>query len=289
MKKILYMALATAFIGLASCNDDFEGSNRFKDNPNPPVIDTTGYVKRVLVEDFTGQNCINCPDAAQMLAQLKEETYGDRMVLVAMHAGGLSLGTPLHNDVAQTYMTALGMGANNPAISIDRAYSDDGVYANWPNPIASRAAASTPCEVRQFVSMDGERTVSVLAQVSFSSAVSDSIGVQHWLVQDSIIDYQVTHNDTDGTPDGVDYNYVHNHVFRSCLYDDIWGVSLPTTDDGGYLAGQSYMAPATPGYTIPDDWDMDNLSIVSFVFRYSTDESNPIAEVLQTNITHLGH
>ena len=49
------------------------------------------------------------------------------------------------------------------------------------------------------------------------------------------------------------------------------------------------MAPATPGYTIPDDWDMDNLSIVSFVFRYSTDESNPIAEVLQTNITHLRH
>ena len=68
------MALATAFIGLASCNDDFDGSNRFKDNPNPPVIDTTGYVKRVLVEDFTSQNCIKCPDAAQILAQLKKKT-----------------------------------------------------------------------------------------------------------------------------------------------------------------------------------------------------------------------
>ena len=204
------------------------------------------------------------------------------MILVAMHAGGLSLGTPLHNDVAQTYMTALGMGANNPAISIDRVYNDDGVYSNWPNAIASRAAASTPCEVKPFVSMGSDRSVSVLAQVSFSSAVSDSIGVQHWLVEDSIINYQVTHT-------GVQMDYVHNHVFRDCLYDDIWGVSLPTTDDGGYLAGQSYMTPATPGYTIPDDWDMDNLSIVSFVFRYSTDESNPIAEVLQTNITHLGH
>lgn len=282
MKKILYMALATAFIGLASCNDDFDGDNRYMTNPNPPQVDTTGYVKRVLVEDFTGQRCVNCPDAAQMLSGLKEETYGDRMILVAMHAGGLSLGTPLHNDVAQTYMTALGMGANNPAISIDRVYNDDGVYSNWPNAIASRAAASTPCEVKPFVSMGSDRSVSVLAQVSFSSAVSDSIGVQHWLVEDSIVGFQITH-------EGSNMEYVHNHVFRDCLYDDIWGMPLPTTDGGDYLAGQSYMSPATAGYIIPDDWDIDNLSIVSFVFRYSTDESNPIAEVLQANIIHLGN
>lgn len=282
MKKILYMALATAFIGLASCDDDFDGDNRYMTNPNPPQVDTTGYVKRVLVEDFTGQRCVNCPDAAQMLSGLKEETYGDRMILVAMHAGGLSLGTPLHNDVAQTYMTALGMGANNPAISIDRVYNDDGVYSNWPNAIASRAAASTPCEVKPFVSMGNDRSVSVLAQVSFSSAVSDSIGVQHWLVEDSIVGFQITH-------EGSNMEYVHNHVFRDCLYDDIWGMPLPTTDGGDYLAGQSYMSPATDGYIIPDDWDIDNLSIVSFVFRYSTDESNPIAEVLQANIIHLGN
>lgn len=276
------MALATAFIGLASCDDDFDGDNRYMTNPNPPQVDTTGYVKRVLVEDFTGQRCVNCPDAAQMLSGLKEETYGDRMILVAMHAGGLSLGTPLHNDVAQTYMTALGMGANNPAISIDRVYNDDGVYSNWPNAIASRAAASTPCEVKPFVSMGNDRSVSVLAQVSFSSAVSDSIGVQHWLVEDSIVGFQITH-------EGSNMEYVHNHVFRDCLYDDIWGMPLPTTDGGDYLAGQSYMSPATDGYIIPDDWDIDNLSIVSFVFRYSTDESNPIAEVLQANIIHLGN
>lgn len=275
MKKILYMALATAFIGLASCNDDFDGSNRFKDNPIP-VAD-----KRVLVEDFTGQNCVNCPDAAQMLTSLKETTFGDHMIVVAMHAGGLSLGTPLHNDVAQAYMTALGMGANNPAISIDRAYNNDGVYTNWPSHIADRVALAPACEIEPSVSTN-DRTITVSSHVTFSSTVSDGLGVQHWLVEDSIINYQVTHT-------GVQMDYVHNHVFRSCLYDDIWGVSLPTTDDGGYLAGQSYMTPATPGYTIPDDWDMDNLSIVSFVFRYSTDESNPIAEVLQTNITHLGH
>lgn len=282
MKKILYMALAAATIGLASCNDDFDGDNRFMANSNPPQVDTTGYVKRVLVEDFTGQRCVNCPDAAQMLTQLKEETYGDRMILVAMHAGGLSLGTPLNNDVAQTYMEALGMGANNPAISIDRVYNDDGVYTNWPNQIASRAAVSTPCEVRSFVSMGSDRNVSVLAQVSFSSTVNDSLGVQHWFVEDSIVGFQLTH-------EGSSMDYVHNHVFRDCLYDDVWGVPLSTTDDGGYLAGQSYMSSATPGYTIPDDWDMDNLSIVSFVFRYSTDESNPIAEVLQANIIHLGN
>lgn len=270
------MALATAFIGLASCNDDFDGSNRFKDNPLP-VAD-----KRVLVEDFTGQNCVNCPDAAQMLTSLKETTFTDHMIVVAMHAGGLSLGTPLHNDVAQTYMTALGMGSSNPAISIDRAYSDDGVYTNWPSHIADRVALAPACEIESSVSTTNGRTITVSSQVTFSSTVSDNLGVQHWLVEDGIIDYQVTHT-------GVQMDYVHNHVFRSCLYDDIWGVSLPTTDDGGYLAGQSYMAPATPGYIIPDDWDMDNLSIVSFVFRYSTDESNPIAEVLQTNITHLGH
>lgn len=279
MKNLLYLTLASVLFGFASCSDELNGDDRFMANPNPPQVDTTGYVKRFIVEDFTGQACVNCPDAAQMLTGLKEETYGDRMILVAMHAGGLSLGTPLHNQDAQTYMDALGL-KNNPAVSVDRTYSNDGVFTTWAVEIANRSTVSTPCEVTQFFDWSDDRAFRVAAEVSFAGAVEDSLGVQHWILRDSIVSYQTTHT-------GLTFDYVHNHVFSGCLYSDVWGVPLAGADGGVFTAGTRVWSEPSEAFTLPDDWVKDDVSVVSFVFRYSDDESNPIAEIIQANMTHF--
>lgn len=274
-KNVIYAAAASLVLGFASCSDELNGDERFMANPNPPVQDTTGFVKRFVVEDFTGQNCINCPSAAAMLADEKENTYGDRMILVAMHAGGLSYGTPLHNEVAQTYMDALGL-KNNPAISVDRQYNDDISYVGWSGPIAERALVEAVCEVTPFVSITGERSFQMLSLVEFAENVDDSLGVLHWILEDSIQSYQVSYE-----PDTE--NYIHNHVFRDCL-NRTWGEQFA---NGHYEAGVIYSSEITDEYTLPEGWDEDNVSVVSLVFRYSDNSENPIAEILQANVAHL--
>lgn len=282
MKKILYI-LSFVCLGLASC-DKIDGPDRIVDVPqssNDSIVSGDGVERRVLVEDFTGQGCVNCPAAAKLLTELKETVYKDKMIIVAMHAGGLSLGTLLHNETAQIYMDALGL-KNNPAISIDRQYSDDKSSGVWPSQIANRAAVKSPCDINSELIYNAEtRNLRVVSDIDFYTDYTGKLGVQHYLIMDGIVADQL----------GADAGYVHNHVMRGVI-NDVWGMALPgslNADDASnykYNKGEKYTI-ASNNYTVNSYWNVDNISIVSFVFQYSDNESNPIKEVLQTNIVKL--
>lgn len=50
--------------------------------------------RKVLVEEFTGFRCKNCPDATKLLHGFVDNTYKDNAVMVAIHAGELSMPDP---------------------------------------------------------------------------------------------------------------------------------------------------------------------------------------------------
>ena len=63
----------------------------------PPVVepvqedDTITIKPSVLIEDFTGQRCVNCPTAAEEIQRLKTQ-YGDStIVAVGIHSGPLAV------------------------------------------------------------------------------------------------------------------------------------------------------------------------------------------------------
>ena len=63
--------------------------------------------RAVLIEDFTGQYCVNCPRATEEIERLIEQ-YGDSVVIpVAIHSGPFSKlngeFTPLHTEVGDLY------------------------------------------------------------------------------------------------------------------------------------------------------------------------------------------
>ena len=45
---------------------------------------TNEIMRNVLLEDFTGQRCVNCPKAAEIIHQL-EKAYGDRLIPVGIY------------------------------------------------------------------------------------------------------------------------------------------------------------------------------------------------------------
>ena len=50
-------------------------------------VEPAEVAKRVLLEDFTGQRCINCPEASELIERLQEEYGADNVIAVGIYGG----------------------------------------------------------------------------------------------------------------------------------------------------------------------------------------------------------
>jgi hypothetical protein len=95
--------------------------------------DTTGVLKNVLLEDYTGHTCVNCPTAAVIAHDLKN-LYGDRLIVMAVHAGYFADPHPgiFENDyrtqAGNEWNTFFGF-QNYPSGLIDRVPNAPGDYS----------------------------------------------------------------------------------------------------------------------------------------------------------------
>ena len=84
MKKIFYIIIA--FVLFAVSCDKVEGPYIEKiENGN----DTSEFVQNILIEDFTGHKCPNCPRAARTLEEI-HHNFGDRIIPMALHVSTLA-------------------------------------------------------------------------------------------------------------------------------------------------------------------------------------------------------
>ena len=87
MKKIFSVFALVALFVLATGCDKI-------DNPHKPYT-PTGGAKTVLIKDFTGARCVNCPAAAEYAHELQHSLGADRIFILSVHAGFLA--QPLGN------------------------------------------------------------------------------------------------------------------------------------------------------------------------------------------------
>ena len=120
------------------------------------TIDTTSSEQRrnVLIEDFTGHRCKNCPKASKEIANLVDAFGDDRIIGLAIHAGpGNFTGT--NTDYPTDFTTQEGKAVQNffgtnflPVGMVNRenwTASGNGHwsnYANWPT-LSAEAMDST--------------------------------------------------------------------------------------------------------------------------------------------------
>lgn len=106
IKNILYAMLGAVCLSVASCDTVGENDRLIYVKP--------AEVKRcVLLEDFTGQRCINCPNAADVIAQLQEQYGEDNVIAVGIHGGPLAVNsngkvTGLRTATGDEYYAAAG-------------------------------------------------------------------------------------------------------------------------------------------------------------------------------------
>ena len=250
MKKLYYIFLMWAALGLMVACDEVSVNDRLI-YVEPPQVS-----RAVLIEDYTGQYCVNCPRATEEIERLIEQ-YGDSIVIaVAIHSGpfGKSKGepSPLYTEVGDMYFNTWGMSAQ-PIGLIDRLFgSTPFSYTDWAGGVNYEVAIEPPVGFLTDIDYDEEtRDVAIEVQTIGLDSALVSGKLQVWLVEDSIDSFQLM-------PDGSrEEHYNHMHVFRASV-NDPWGDALSVSH--GQVALKNYELKLDPA------WVPEHCSVVTFLY-----------------------
>lgn len=237
---------------------------------NFSVTDTYIYPswvqKKILIENFTGQTCGNCPTGH---ANMKAALAGmeDEFIQVAHHSGYSPDAFTMNEDIS--YMWFYGGRTFAPAAMFNRAPYADGlasvVFASTDTKSLSLAVKAFR-EVPPYVSLqllnrfdeatrEGEVTVNIHTFVVPSDARHT---LNLFLVQDGLTGYQ----------SGAGSAYVHDHVFRGSLTGD-WGKAIELVEGKTTSSTFRYVLPEKIQSSYEGKTEFEavpaNMSLVAFV------------------------
>ncbi|MBE0661078.1 MAG: Omp28 family outer membrane lipoprotein [Bacteroidales bacterium] len=243
------------------------------------IIDTGNVVKKViLIEEFTGQRCPNCPEMAVAIKSLKE-TFDDKVVVVAMHAGffAIPIGQTFSTDYRTPASTELDQffdigSSGYPKGLVNRTGYPSGTHRLESAELAGRIVelleGDTLADIgitHNYSTISKELEVEI--NVSALAPLQKKLLLSVFITENDIVSPQ--QNDTEVITD-----YVHKYVLRTSL-NGTWGDQLSdgSTIDPGTSFKQSYQT------TLSENWNDENCNIVAFVYDGDTKEVLQAAEV----------
>lgn len=252
--KNLFLGVATAAMAMAaaSCSNIDEGDRLIYVKP-------AEVGRAILIEDFTGQKCINCPTGTEIIYSIVE-TYGEENVIaVGIHSGplgfaGNSKTVGLMTDTGNEYYTRWDkenkMG--QPWVIFNRKTSPDSHYNNWAAMVGTIISEKANLSVKIANAYDA--ATRTLTTTVGADGVNGTVNgkLQVWIVEDGVKALQMM-------PDGsANKEYVHNHVFRAAV-NGTWGEDVTVKE--GETTTKQY------SYVLPEAWDADKIAVVAFVYN----------------------
>ncbi len=243
MKRIIPLLIAYVAIFFSSCANVDEGDRYIK-------VESSEAKRAVLVEEFTGQKCKNCPKAHEQLAQIQKEYGEDKVIAVCIHASQLAR-SPLKTKVGEEYYNYWKGGDGLPCAVINRNSGMLSVVAAWAGIINRELQKPTSVTLSMKNKYNAaNRQLSI--DVNALSREKLDGKLQVWIVEDGIVAKQ-TLGDGSETP-----NYVHNHVFRAAV-NGTWGTDIALQ--------QNVEAKSNFSIQLDAKWNEKNVAIVAFVYN----------------------
>lgn len=268
--KLFHTLIALSLFALTfvAC-DEVDSDKRW----NGPI--TAEVKKNVLIEDFTGQKCINCPLAAEEIASL-QQTCGENIIAVSIHGGSLSLSEDktvagLANTQGDDYVSHWGVNSF-PKGWIDRSGSllD---YEQWGASVVKRFSVAPKVNID--VNNIKVNTTDISFDVDVIGLENAQGKLQVWLTESNITAIQFM-------PDGTrNNNYVHNHVFRASVsapYGDEMIVSKEKTEHKSY----TYSFPDFTKLKNTTPWNTANMAVVAFFYN----ETDGVMQVVDCKLVN---
>lgn len=237
-----------------------------------PVEETEETIRKILIEDFTGHTCGNCP-AAAVTAQQLHDLYGDKIIVASVHAGWFAIPystgekylTDFRTTAGEAYNTSLGI-TSNPIGCVNRITRNNSQllpHGSWGTAVEEikdlapdvKLAVST-----SYTSATRKLTVEVIA--TGLNELAGTYSLVLYFVEDNVVDWQ---KDYTKSPENI-ADYAHRHVLR----DNING----TLGDALFPDGISVDAEVTKSYnyTINNDWNSANSSVIAYVYEVNSKE-----------------
>lgn len=257
-------------VTLYSCKEVGPEIN-LKNNQN--VVSDTTYIetpetpetKNVMVEEFTGVRCPNCPQGHQIIASIKSANP-DRVVSVSFHPVN-SLGIhysfskdTFENQNAQSlydFMQPLGF---EPVAAVDRIPSTSSVLWDknvWSSKVTAQLAQTTPVNIKLDKSYNTTtRELTITTELHYTSTVTPKNKLTVVLSESDIESAQLNGS-------VIDTFYVHKDVERTFV-TAIQGDLIDAPLDAGRVVVKVYKT------TLAAKWKPENMHIVAYVHEYES-------------------
>ncbi len=224
----------------------------------------TPQVKNVLLEEFTGVRCVNCPQGHALLDNL-ESQHGARFIAVSNHSEFLAEPYDSDQDLrtadAQAFEDLLGPISAKPSGAVDRKlFSGETslVYftQKWSNYVNQQMTLTTPVNIHIETAFNNNtRDLEVIVTLHYTSEETEENKLTVILLEDNITTLQL------GQGSVIDSAYVQNRVLRKSLTSTN-GLTLTTTKEAGRVVVKSIVVE-----NLPSIWNTDELRVVALVHR----------------------
>jgi len=278
MKFIKYI-IGASFLLLLACDKISGPYTRFSENddsvdpsicPRPVFTDRASPVRKVLIEDFTGFLCPNCPTGAAEAKRLKN-LYPGQVLVMAVHTGQFAIPdpsegysqdfrTPTGDAIAAFYqITAFpnGLISRTPYRSTTVLY-----YDTWAAAIDSLTHLTPDMDIQIINEMDtASKKLCTHIQTRFLKTTQKQLMLAVYLIEDSIHTKQKNNNPSIGTrPEMADYTQLH--VLRKAI-NSTWGSVIATTSDTMKVDKKVYRSYSL---VLDASWKPKHCAVIAFVY-----------------------
>ena len=262
-----FLPYAMAVLFLSSCDviNEKEGYTE----PFQPATAVSG--RSILLEEYTGMRCVNCPEAADE-AHLLKQTFGESLIVVSIHAGSFAVPSgsfqpDLRTEAGNSYFSHFGF-AGTPVGMVDRKKQGGAVAlspAGWADAIRKELIEPTKIKMEGDAVYEGNDSCRVSVKIFGITPTDRDMRLMLWLVEDSIRTPQVV-------PGGVNSNYLQRHVLREVL-NGTWGESV--------VSNENHAWSMTRCFKLRPEINREQCSIVVLL---TMPASNEIASALELKI-----
>lgn len=279
MKNII-IAFVSILVVFSSCNEIMPTI--------PPQGSVTGE-RVILVEEFTGVGCQNCPGGSAQLENLLA-IYPDNLIAVSIHVGFFASPVQWHPDQKFDFRTKDGddlvknyFGSEPqayPSATINRELTDAGslfrVLTAWAGTIEEEIKEGSSAKLTMERTYDtASRELAVDIDILALSELPEDVRVSVIITESGIVDYQKDLNEPNNN--GWIAEYVHKHVLRD-IVSPFDGELISETGVG---LTESVMKSFST--VLPDNFVAENCKVIAFAHR-NTSDTREVLQAIEMNV-----
>ena len=228
-------------------------------------VSTAPANRNVVIEEFTGRNCVYCPDGHVIANQIVHNNPG-RVWAVNVHAGGFSPTSFPNLNTTESNTILNGFGVSGfPSGAVNRSDYTALNRGQWASAASQQMAQAAECNVAgQAVVNPVTRIAKITVEVYYTGNSEEANNyLTVMMLQDSIMGSQA--GGTSNPEQMINGQYCHMHILRSTV-TPTWGEQIAPTTAGTLITKEYvYEIPEIIGNPNGVEVDLDNITFLAIV------------------------